>query len=110
MPMFVFFCLAYVFSRGAFIRVTVLTQRFPEKVNRLIMIVFDFLAFVLYILITYGAFQKALKAIEIGEYSSGRLAYPMAPIYIIVTLGALLLSVRLLMSIFTRHPEGHEEH
>ena len=109
MPMFVFLCLAYVFSRGSFIRVTVFSKGLPEKVNRFIMMIFDFLAFGLYLFISYGLLQKALKAIQIGEFSSSRLAYPMAPIYIIASAGAFLLSIRLLMAIFHRHPEGHEE-
>lgn len=109
MPMFVFLCLAYVFSRGSFIRVTVFSERLPDRVNRVIMMVFDFLALILYLLISYGMMQKAMKAIQIGEYSSGRLAYPMAPIYIMASVGALLLGIRLLMAIFQRHPEGGEE-
>jgi len=72
------------------------TKKFISRINKL----FSFLSSILFALITYKAWCLTLRAFTNNHYSPGSWSFPLAPGYMLVVIGAGLISVRLLLQIF----------
>lgn len=100
MVMVVFLSLSYGFRRNAFVRVTSFTRLVPVRLLVTLERTCAVLATLVAAAMAIGGLDTTLRAIRIGEFSSNLLQYPLAPAYSIVVVGATLLCVRLLQSIF----------
>jgi TRAP-type C4-dicarboxylate transport system permease small subunit len=106
-PYLVYLTIAFVFAKGGHVRVTLFTDRLPERLNQIIMMIFNGLAAALFLLIAYGSLKRTISATHLGEFSSSILSYPLAPAYFSVVIGSLFLSIRLIQAIITKKHPNH---
>jgi TRAP-type C4-dicarboxylate transport system permease small subunit len=90
----IFLPLSYVYIAGGHIKIELLERFFPAKVKKVTEKINIVFGLILFALIVYAFIPSVQQAIEINEVSSCALAYPMAPAYIMVTLGCLLICIR----------------
>lgn len=90
----IFLPLSYVYISGGHIKIELLERFFPARVKAVTQKINIAFGLLLFALIAYAFIPSIQQAIEINEVSSCALAYPMAPAYIMVTLGCLLICIR----------------
>jgi TRAP-type C4-dicarboxylate transport system permease small subunit len=108
MPALVYFAIAYIFKTGGHVRITLVSDRLPPPVQRVLWTVFDLLTAVLFAIITYGLGERALTAMRNNEYSTSPLNYVIWPSFAIVAIGSALLVVRAIQAAF--HPARQDTH
>ena len=107
MPAVIYFAMAYVYSAGGHIRITILADLLPSGVRRAAMCACDAIACAIFAMIAHGVWRRAYDAYDFREYSTSPLDYLLAPSYAIVALGASLLALRLGAAALTaRHPKA----
>jgi TRAP-type transport system small permease protein len=105
MPALVFFTISFVYSKGGHVRVTIVSEHFPPRVQRALMAVFDFLTALVFAGLTYGLVVRTLDSYGMREYSASPLGYLLAPSYAIVAVGGALMTVRAFVAAVTfQHP------
>ena len=105
MPALVFFMVSYVYRMGGHVRVTLLSDHFPPRLQRASLVLFDGLTTLLFAAVTWGVVVRAIDSYGMREYSSSPLGYLLAPSFAIVAVGAALMTVRALVATVTaRHP------
>lgn len=92
--------LSYVYTHGGHIKVELLERFFPEKLKYYLSKFNTVVGLGLFLLIAYCSVPVVEDAIMHGEHSAAALAYPMAPAYLMVTIGTLLVSIRAVQSLF----------
>jgi TRAP-type C4-dicarboxylate transport system permease small subunit len=108
MPALVYFAVAHVFKTGGHVRITLLSDRLPVRVQRVLWTCFDLLTAALFALITWGLFQRTQSALRMNEYSTSPLNYVIWPSFAIVTIGSALLVVRAVQAAI--HPAAQDTH
>jgi TRAP-type transport system small permease protein len=105
MPALVFFTMSYVYSKGGHVRVTIVSEHLPPRVQRALMGVFDFLTALIFAGLTYGLVLRTIDSYAMREYSASPLGYLLAPSYAIVAIGGALMTVRAFVAAVTlSHP------
>jgi TRAP-type C4-dicarboxylate transport system permease small subunit len=105
MPALVFFMISYVYRMGGHVRVTILSDHLPPRVQRVSLVLFDGLTALLFAGVTWGVVLRTIDSYGMREYSSSPLGYLLAPSFAIVAVGAALMTVRALIATVTaRHP------
>lgn len=110
MPAVIYGALAYVYSTGGHIRITIASDRLPAGTQRVLMGVWDAVACALFAAIAHGVWRRAFESYAFREYSTSPLDYLLAPSYAIVATGASIMAIRLAAAALTaRHPKpgGH---
>lgn len=96
----VFLSIAYVQKTKGHIFIEIATTKFPLKVQRGL----DFLGYVIGLficgIITWQSILTAWESIAIFEYAAGVIQIPIWPAKMIVAIGFLLMTTRLLFDIF----------
>ena len=108
MPALVYFAVAHIFRTGGHVRITLLSDMLPVRVQRALWCLFDLLTAALFALIAYGLFQRTWNAFRMNEYSTSPLNYVVWPSFAIVAIGSALLVVRALQAAI--HPEKQDTH
>jgi TRAP-type C4-dicarboxylate transport system permease small subunit len=105
MPALVFFVISYVYRLGGHVRVTILSDLLPARVQRVLMVVFDAATALMFAALTWGVLLRMVDSYQMREYSSSPLNYLLAPSFAIVVIGGALMTVRAAASAITaRHP------
>lgn len=86
--------ISFVYIAGGHIKVELLERHFPPGIKRIVEKANIFVGLLLFALITGASVPVVIAAIAIGEHSSSALAYPMAPTYMMLTIGCILLCIR----------------
>ena len=94
--------MSYVFSKGGHVRVTLISDKLPDKVNMVLSIIYNIISAIIFILIAFGSYGRTVRAIQTNELSSSVWAYPLAPAYFIVVIGSVLLVMRFVEAAFRR--------
>lgn len=94
MPALVYFAIAHVFRTGGHVRITLVSDRLPVRVQHVLWVIFDVLTALLFAAIAYGLCQRTLSAYRMNEYSTSPLNYVLWPSFAIVAIGAILMVVR----------------
>lgn len=82
---------AYVLVRGAHVRMDILSSRWSPKTKAIVDLV-TFPLFAVYLIVfIWGGFDSIEYALRLGQHSSSMWGPPLAPVKIIVTVGAALL-------------------
>ena len=92
----VFLGMAYTQQHGEHVRVEFLIKRLSPETAILLEIVMLCLAFIIYSLLTWKGFDAFLYAVKTGEYRWGLIRIPLWPARFIVSLGAGMLTLRIL--------------
>ena len=108
MPAIVYFSIAHIFRTGGHVRITLVSDRLPPRVQRVLWCVFDILTAMLFALIAYGVFQRTLTAQRMNEYSTSPLNYVIWPSFAIVAIGSVLLVIRAVQAAI--HPAEQDTH
>lgn len=103
----IFLPISYVYIAGGHIKIELLERFFPARVKTVTEKVNIAFGLILFALIVYAFIPSVQQAIEINEVSSCALAYPMAPAYIMVTLGCLLICIRSIQAFLGKIDIGH---
>ncbi|SHJ79686.1 TRAP transporter small permease [Desulfofundulus thermosubterraneus] len=106
----VYLSMSYVYVQGGHVRVTLFRRFLPGPFLKLIDPCLNIFGLFFFSLITFFGWEKTLTAMQFGETSSCILAYPLAPAYFLLTLGAALLCLRIAESIFLPAKIKWEEH
>jgi TRAP-type C4-dicarboxylate transport system permease small subunit len=109
MPTVVYLAAAYVYSSGANIRATILSDQLPKKIQVGIFIIFDAIGAFVFALICYGVWIRAYDSYISDEYSTNTLGYILAPSFAVVAFGCTLLLFRMIIAIVTLEPPTSEE-
>ncbi|MDR3348682.1 MAG: TRAP transporter small permease [Acidaminococcales bacterium] len=86
--------LSFVYTHGGHIKVELLERFFPDSLKAKFVIFNNVVGLILFLLITYCSVPVVYDALVFKEHSAAALAYPMAPAYMMVTIGAALVSIR----------------
>jgi TRAP-type C4-dicarboxylate transport system permease small subunit len=108
MPALVYFSIAYIFRVGGHVRITLVSDMLPPRVQRVLWMVFDLLTAALFALIAWGVARRALEALRMNEYSTSPLNYVVWPSFAVVAIGSALLVVRALQAAV--HPAEQNTH
>ena len=108
MPALVFFAISHIFKTGGHVRITLISDRLPPRVQRALWCLFDLLTAALFALIAWGLFRRTAGAYRMNEYSSSPLNYVLWPSFAIAALGSALLVVRALQGAI--HPAQQDTH
>jgi len=95
----VFLSLSYVYKQGGHVRVTLFLRFLPASLTGLINILLGIMSLGFFGLIAVLGWKTTMRAIELKEFSSNVLAYPLAPAYFLVALGSALLCLRIIEGI-----------
>jgi len=90
----IFLPISFVYIAGGHIKIEMLERFFPAKVKAITEKVNLIFGLLMFAMIAYAFVPVVQQAIGFNELSSCALAYPMAPAYIIVALGCLLICIR----------------
>lgn len=86
--------MSYVFLQGGHIKVELLERFFPTRLKVLFTKMHQIIGLILFLLITYFSIPVAYEAVVNNELSAAALPFPMAPSYIMLTLGCAMLCLR----------------
>ncbi len=98
---------SYVYVKGGHIKVELLERFFPESLKKKLATVNTFVGLILFLSIAWCSIPVVEEAIRHSEHSASALAYPMAPAYMMVTIGTVLASIRSIQMLLGRL---HVEH
>lgn len=98
MPALVYFAVSHIFRTGGHVRITLVSDRLPARVQRALWCAFDLLTAALFALIAWGLLQRTLNAYRMNEYSTSPLNYLIWPSFAVVAIGSTLLVVRALQA------------
>ncbi|MGQ9825116.1 MAG: TRAP transporter small permease [Desulfotomaculales bacterium] len=106
----VYLAMSYVYTEGGHVRVILFRRFIPNFIKLPLDTVLNLLGLLFFVLLAWRGWATTLRAIQYREFSSCILAYPLAPAYFILTLGAALLCVRILETIISPEKIKWEEH
>ncbi len=92
-----FLVLSPAYANHAHVSVDILQQKFPPTMIRLTEIVTCIVGLVVFSLIAWLGFQRAVEAFRAGDVMAGAIPWPMWPSIGLVPFGAGLITMRLLL-------------
>jgi len=92
----VYLSLSYTHKQDGHVKVTFLEEKFSKRIRNITKCMTNILAACLFFLISILNFQEGLEYIEQNIRSSGVLGYPLAPALFIISLGMMMITLRLL--------------
>ncbi len=92
--------LSYVYVHGGHIKVELIERFFPKKIKEKLALFNTLVGIAMFAFIAYCSIPPVLEAFQNSEHSASALAYPMAPAYLMVTIGSVLVCVRGVQTLF----------
>ena len=92
--------LSYVYVKGGHIKVELLERYFSPQVKHFLGKFNTLVGLGLFLLIAYCSIPVVEQALVHSEHSASALAYPMAPAYMMLTIGTVLVSIRSVQMLF----------
>jgi len=97
-----FLVLSEAYASNAHVSVDILQQKFPEAVKRLTEIVTCIVGIIVFSLIAWLGWLRAIDAFKSGDVMAGAIPWPMWPSIALVPFGAGVITIRLVL-----HLIGH---
>ena len=97
MVLMVYLSLSYTHKYNGHVKVTFLEDRFSKKVKSIITFILNIFAAFLFIMIGSLNFKEGLSYMEQNITSVGILGYPLAPALFIISIGTIMIAIRLLL-------------
>lgn len=97
-----FLVLSEAYASNAHVSVDILQQKFPPAVKRLSEIVTCIVGLIVFSLIAWLGWLRAVDAFKAGDVMAGAIPWPMWPSIILVPIGAGIITIRLAL-----HFVGH---
>jgi TRAP-type C4-dicarboxylate transport system permease small subunit len=95
----VFMAVSYGYREGAYIRVTFMVDRLPDKVKLVVNYFVQVVSMLYGVLLVIATFQQALRVISDHTTLSSLEMIPMGPAYVIVPIGLFFMSLAMLIDI-----------
>lgn len=95
MVIIVFFGLGFTSREKGHIRVDFLSHYLPKRLQKINEFIFNIITLCFFIIIGLQAWKQTLNAMRINQLSAGAVEFPMAPAFLIVVFGCLILCLRL---------------
>ncbi|HUL21614.1 MAG TPA: TRAP transporter small permease [Thermodesulfobacteriota bacterium] len=95
----VFMAMSFGYREGAYIRVTFLVDRLPDKVKLVVNHIVQVISMLYGVLLIIGTSQQALRVIGDRTTLSSLDFVPLGPAYLIVPVGLFFMSVAMLLDI-----------
>lgn len=92
----VFLSISYAQKQKAHVRVDLFIHHIPKKLLSITDLMMKAVMLAYAALLTKQAVAQALWCIEVNSTSRGSLGYPMAPAYLLMGLGLLMVAIRIL--------------
>ena len=105
----VFLSLSYVYKTGGHVRVTLFTGIIPHIIKTPLNRIKDGLGLIFFALIAVAGWKNAMLAYDFQEVSSSLLAYPLAPAFFLVPVGAGLTCIRIFQTLIAPSSTGDRE-
>lgn len=96
MVIIVYFAISYTFKENGHVSVDFLKHKFSKGTKRILGLISNLLALSVFIILGINNFLRGLEYFSNDIRSVGLLDYPLAPALMVITLGILTLSIRLL--------------
>lgn len=100
----VFFGVGYAALRGEHIRMTLVTDKLPNKVSRIMRIIGDSVVLVLLAWMFYATLEAAMRSWDINEVRLGIMNWPLWPARFAISVGTAMW-VMAVVKTFGRRPE-----
>ncbi len=97
LPVMVYLAVSYTQQQNGHVFVDFLYHKFSKGTKRIVGVFTNLIALLLFIILSYNNFQEGLKYIKKDIRSVGILDYPLAPALMIISLGILIMCIRLLI-------------
>ncbi|MFS0823914.1 TRAP transporter small permease [Bacillus sp. 1P02SD] len=97
----VFFGISYAYLHKEHVRVEIIVDRLSKSVQRILQLISNVIGIVVIAALGVTNFQKGLDMFERNIRSVSLLEYPLAPAYMIITVGIAMLIIRLLFETLT---------
>jgi len=97
MVLLVYLSLSYTHKQDGHVKVTFLEEKFSKRIKNITKCMTNLFAACLFSFISILNFQEGLEYIEQNIRSSGVLSYPLAPALFIISLGMMMITLRLLI-------------
>lgn len=97
MVIIVYFSVSYAEKYKYHVNIDFFQEKFSFVINKITMLLTNSLAVILFIFIGYNNYLQALKYIKQDIRSVGLLDYSLAPALIIIVIGTVVLSIRLII-------------
>jgi|SRR5699024_4910393 len=111
MVLLVYLSISYTNKLNGHIRVTLIMEKVNEKIKSIVKVFTNIIGAFFFISISWLNFLAGLEYYERGIKSTGVLSYSLAPALFIISLGLLLITIRLLIeSFFIIRPHKEEMH
>lgn len=95
----VYLSISFVYVLGGHIRVTLFLKYIPEAIKPLLDKLLMLCSVILFGYIAIIGWERAFRAFHFSETSNGLIAYPLGPSFLMIPIGAGLLSIRILQNI-----------
>ena len=95
----VFLSIGYVYTQGGHVRVTLIEQHLPRRVQMVWEKLHQSMTLVLFFFIAVKGWDAAVRAYEFNEMSNSVLAYPLAPALLLVPIGSAILCLRIIQAL-----------
>ena len=96
MVLLVFLSVSCTQKKNEHVKVTILEERVSVRVRNLFRVIVNIIAAVFFFIISILNFKESFTYLEKGIRSVGVLNYPLAPALMIISLGLLMMSLRLI--------------
>ncbi len=99
MILLVFFSMSYCQKVDGHVKVELFRQYIPEKILHILDRVMELVVAFYVLMVVYTAIQQFNTAVLLHSTSRGVLAYPLAPIYMLVAFGMAVFFIRLIFEV-----------
>ncbi|MDR7076134.1 TRAP-type C4-dicarboxylate transport system permease small subunit [Neobacillus niacini] len=97
MVLIVFFAISDTHKVDGHVKVTSLVERFSKRMKNIVKVITNLIGACLFLVISILNYQEGLSYLEMNIKSVGVLGYPLAPALFIISLGLLMITLRLLI-------------
>jgi TRAP-type transport system small permease protein len=108
MVIVVYLAMSFTQKNDGHVKVELIQRLLPGSLKFLINILVKIISASIFILLTYNSFLLFLRHLEQDIRSVSSLAYPLTPAVFIIFFGSLVMSIRLIISIFVSNNEVNE--
>lgn len=104
----VYLALSFTQKNGGHVKVELLQRFFSPKINSFLNILVKILSAIIFLTLTYTSYLLLVRHLNQDIRSVSSLAYPLAPAVFVITFGSLVMSIRLILSIFISKIDSDE--
>jgi TRAP-type transport system small permease protein len=95
----VYLALSYTYFHQEHIRITLVSDKLPIRVQRIVNIHINIICIILLVIISVVNFQEGIEYFERGINSKSSLGYPLFPALFIISIGVFIFALRMFLEL-----------